>query len=76
MIEWRKSNDVLGTTNRGNACESGLCTLCDSACKGKCETWMTSMRGREMLYPRKFGYITSGSGNVSSVGVGYHALRI
>lgn len=76
MIDWRKSNDVLGTSNRGNPCESGLCTLCDSACKGKCETWMTALRGREMLYPRKFGYITSGSGNVTSVGVGYHALRI
>ena len=76
MIEWKKSNDALGTANRGNACESGLCTLCDSACKGKCETWMTSMRGRELLYPRKFGYITAGSGNVTSVGVGYHALRI
>ena len=76
MIEWKKNNDALGTANRGNACESGLCTLCDSACKGKCETWMTSLRGREMLYPRKFGYSTSGSDNVSSVGVGYHALRI
>ncbi len=76
MIEWRKSNDALGTTNRGNPCESGLCTLCDSSCKGKCETWMTSLRGREMLYPRKFGYITSGSGNTAAVGVGYHALRI
>jgi len=76
MIEWRKSNDVLGTTNRGNPCESGLCTLCDSACKGKCETWMTSLRGREMLYPRKFGYITSGAANVTATGVGYHALRV
>ncbi|MCX6876127.1 MAG: glutamate synthase-related protein [Verrucomicrobia bacterium] len=76
MIEWKKSNDALGTTNRGNACESGLCTLCDSACKGKCETWMSALRGRELLYPRKFGYITSGSGNVTSLGLGYHALRI
>lgn len=76
MMEWKKSNDALGTANRGNACESGLCTLCDSACKGKCETWMSSLRGREMLYPRKFGYSTSGSDNVTSVGVGYHALRI
>jgi hypothetical protein len=76
MIEWKKSNDALNTANRGNPCESGLCTLCDSACKGKCETWMTAMRGREMLYPRKFGYTTSGSANVTSVGVGYHALRI
>ncbi|PTY05968.1 FMN-binding glutamate synthase family protein [Opitutaceae bacterium EW11] len=76
MIEWRKSNDALGTSNRGNACESGMCTLCDSSCKGKCETWLSSMRGREVLYPRKFGYITSGSGNSTAVGVGYHALRI
>ncbi|MFT3868818.1 MAG: glutamate synthase-related protein [Nibricoccus sp.] len=76
MIEWRKSNDALGTVNRGNACESGLCTLCDSACKGKCETWLSSMRGRELLYPRKFGYITSGSSNTTAVGVGYQSLRI
>jgi hypothetical protein len=76
MNDWRKNNDALGTINRGNPCESGLCTLCDSACKGKCETWMSSLRGREMLYPRKFGYITSGSSNVTSVGLGYHALRI
>jgi len=76
MIEWQKSNDALGSLNRGNPCESGLCTLCDSACKGKCETWLSSLRGRELLYPRKFGYITSGSANTTAVGVGYHALRI
>jgi hypothetical protein len=29
-----------------------------------------------MLYPRDFGKITSGSANVTSLGVGYHALRI
>ena len=76
MIEWRKTNDALGTANRGNPCESGLCTLCDSGCKGKCETWLSSLRGRELLYPRKFGYITSGSSNITANGVGYHALRI
>jgi hypothetical protein len=76
MIEWLKSNDALGTANRGNPCESGLCTLCDSSCKGKCETWLSSLRGRELLYPRKFGAITSGSGKTLALGVGYHALRI
>jgi hypothetical protein len=76
MIEWPKSNDALGTANRGNPCESGLCTLCESSCKGKCETWLSSLRGRELLYPRKFGTITSGSGKTLAVGVGYHALRI
>jgi hypothetical protein len=76
MFEWRKSNDALGTVNRGVPCESGLCTLCRADCKGTCETWMSAVRGREMLYPRGFGDTTSGSGNVTSLGVGYHALRI
>lgn len=76
MIEWNKTNDALGTVNRGNACESGLCTLCISNCKGKCETWMSSLKGRKMLYPRNFGETTSGTANVTSLGVGYHALRI
>lgn len=71
-----KNNDALGAVNRGIPCESGLCTLCDSACKGKCETWLSCMEGRKMLYPRKFGFSTSGGNNVSSVGAGYHALRI
>jgi glutamate synthase domain-containing protein 2 len=76
MEQWRKKNDALGTTNRGDPCESGLCTLCMSDCKGKCETWMSSLAGRKLLYPRNFSEITAGSSNVTSVGVGYHALRI
>lgn len=76
MLEWKRRNDALGTVNRGDACESGLCTLCMSDCKGKCETWLSSLKGRKMLYPRNFGDTTSGSSNVSPVGVGYHALRI
>jgi len=76
MFNWTKNNDALGAVNRGVPCESGLCTLCDSACKGKCETWLSCLEGRKMLYPRRFGYSTSGSSHVSSVGTGYHALRI
>jgi len=76
MYDDVKNNDALGAVNRGVPCESGLCTLCDSACKGKCETWLSCMEGRKMLYPRKFGYSTAGGNNVSSVGAGYHALRI
>lgn len=76
MEQWRKKNDALGTVNRGDACESGLCTLCTSDCKGKCETWMSSLAGRKMLYPRNFGEITSGSSHITSVGLGYHGLRI
>ncbi len=76
MVEWRKRNDALGTINRGDACESGLCTLCQSDCRGKCETWLSSLIGRKALYPRDFGAITSGSGNITNSGVGYHSLRI
>ena len=76
MIAWPKTNDALGSANRGNPCESGLCTLCQSDCKGKCETWLSSLRGREVLYPRDFGEVTAGAVAVTAVGVGYHSLRI
>lgn len=76
MPNWNKRNDALNTVNRGDPCESGLCTLCRSDCKGKCETWLSSLLGRKILYPRDFGDITAGSSNISPEGVGYHSLRI
>lgn len=76
MTNWPKSNDVLGSANRGNAIESGLCTLCRADCQGKCETWLSSLRGREVLYPRDFGLVTAGSGNTTHVGVSYNSLRV
>jgi len=76
MIEWSKSNDALGTVNRGNPTESGLCTLCRADCKGKCETFLSSLKGRKMLYPRDFGFVTAGSGNTMHIGVAYNSLRI
>jgi hypothetical protein len=76
MFEWSRSNDVLGTANRGHPAESSLCTLCRADCKGKCETWLGSMLGRKLLYPRDFGLITAGSANTTHVGVNYNALRI
>jgi hypothetical protein len=76
MFEWAKTNDALGTVNRGNACESGLCTLCRADCKGKCETWTSCLVGRKLLYPQDYGKTTAGSNQVTALGVGYHALRI
>src|SRR3972149_4720062 len=76
MTGWNKQIDALGATNRGNPCESGLCTLCRADCKGKCETWLGSMMGRRLLYPRDFGSVTAGSSNTTHVGVNYNALRI
>ncbi len=76
MFEWSRTNDVLGTANRGNPAESGLCTLCRADCKGKCETWLASLLGRKLLYPRDFGLVTAGSSNTTHLGVNYNALRI
>jgi hypothetical protein len=75
-MRFSKNNDVLGTTNRGNPAESGLCTLCRADCQGKCETWLSSLVGRKLLYPRDFGTVTAGGNNTSHVGVNYNALRI
>ncbi len=75
-IGQQKSNDVLGTVNRGNPAESGLCTLCRADCQGKCETFLSCMKGRKMLYPRDFGAITAGSDNITHVGVSYNSLRV
>jgi glutamate synthase domain-containing protein 2 len=76
IIGQQRSNDVLGTVNRGNPAESGLCTLCRADCQGKCETFMSSMIGRKMLYPRDFGAVTAGSDNITHVGISYNSLRI
>lgn len=75
-MQQSKSNDVLGTTNRGEPTESSLCTLCRADCKGKCETWLSSLIGRKSLYPRDYGLVTAGADNINPVGVSYNTLRI
>jgi len=75
-MRFSKNNDVLGTTNRGNPAESSLCTLCRADCQGKCETWLSSLVGRKLLYPRSFGLVTAGANNTNHVGVSYNSLRI
>ena len=75
-MRFTKSNDVLGTTNRGNPAESSLCTLCRADCQGRCETWLSSLVGRKLLYPRSYGIVTAGANNTTHVGVSYNSLRI
>ena len=75
-MRFAKNNDVLGTINRGNPAESGLCTLCRADCMGQCETWKASLVGRKLLYPRDFGTVTAGANNTTHVGVSYNSLRI
>jgi glutamate synthase domain-containing protein 2 len=39
---------------------SGLCTRCVDGCRGNCEVFKATFRGRELLYPGPFGSITAG----------------
>jgi len=57
------ANSAIGTFNRARSVVpmSGLCTDCLDGCKGGCEIWLASFRGRETLYPGPFGEITAGA---------------
>jgi glutamate synthase domain-containing protein 2 len=57
------SNDVSQTANRSRSVvpSSGLCSRCIDGCTGNCEVFKASFRGRELLYPNPFGFITAGA---------------
>ena len=57
------ANDATGTLNRSRdvVASSGLCTVCHDGCKGSCEVFIASFRGREVLYPKPFGEVTAGA---------------
>jgi glutamate synthase domain-containing protein 2 len=40
---------------------SGVCSSCHDGCTGGCEAWLSTFRGREVLYPRLFGDMTAGA---------------
>ena len=40
---------------------SGICTRCIDGCRGNCEVFQASFRGRELLYPGPFGQGTAGA---------------
>lgn len=56
------ANDATGTSSRSRDVvpASGLCTRCIDGCKGNCEVFKASFRGREVLYPGPFGEIIAG----------------
>jgi glutamate synthase domain-containing protein 2 len=39
---------------------SGICTRCVDGCRGNCEIFQATFRGRELIYPGPFGDVTSG----------------
>ena len=57
------ADESTGTFNRSKNVVpmSGICSRCIDGCKGGCEIWLSSFRGREVLYPGPFGEITAGA---------------
>ena len=56
------ANDATLTGNRSRSVvpQSGLCSRCVDGCKGNCEVFKASFRGRELLYPGPYGAVTAG----------------
>ncbi|MFH1856608.1 MAG: FMN-binding glutamate synthase family protein [Candidatus Omnitrophota bacterium] len=56
------ANDATRTFNRSKSVVpcSGLCSRCIDGCKGNCEVFKASFRGREVIYPGPFGDVTAG----------------
>ena len=57
------ANDAVQTYNRSRnvAPQSGICSRCIDGCKGGCDLFTSTYRGRELLYPSPFGDVTAGS---------------
>ena len=57
------ANEAVMTANRSRnvASQSGICTRCIDGCRGNCDMFHATFRGRELLYPGPYGEITSGA---------------
>ncbi|MBI4774840.1 MAG: FMN-binding glutamate synthase family protein [Deltaproteobacteria bacterium] len=56
------ANEALQSGNRSRsvAPQSGICSRCVDGCRGNCDLFQSSFRGRELLYPGPFGSVTAG----------------
>ncbi|MCL4078617.1 glutamate synthase-related protein [Coriobacteriia bacterium Es71-Z0120] len=56
------ANEATQTSNRSRdvSPSSGICTRCVDGCRGNCEVFKATFRGREVIYPGPFGEITAG----------------
>jgi len=57
------ANEALQTNNRARniAPQSGICARCVDGCRGNCDMFNATFRGRELLYPGPFGEVTAGA---------------
>ena len=56
------ANDATLSSNRSRSVvpQSGLCSRCIDGCKGNCEVFRATFRGRELIYPGPYGSVTAG----------------
>jgi glutamate synthase domain-containing protein 2 len=57
------ANDATMSFNRSKSVVpmSGLCSRCIDGCRGNCEIFRATYRGREVIYPGPFGQVTAGA---------------
>ena len=62
-LQQPNSNDALQTKTRSRnvAPQSGICSRCIYGCKGNCDLFRATFRGRELLYPEPFCSVTAGA---------------
>ena len=80
-LQQPNANDVTQTTNRSRDVVpgSGICTRCIDGCRGNCEVFKATFRGRELIYPGPFGEITAGGDknypiDYSHINIGGYAM--
>jgi glutamate synthase domain-containing protein 2 len=61
-LQQPNANEATRTSNRSRSVTpmSGLCTRCVDGCRGNCEVFKATFRGRELIYPGPFGDVTAG----------------
>lgn len=61
-LQTPNSNDATRTSNRSRDVvpSSGLCARCIDGCRGNCEIFKATFRGRELIYPGPFGDVIAG----------------
>lgn len=61
-LQQPNGNDATRTVNRSKSIvpSSGLCSRCIDGCKGNCEIFKATFRGRDLIYPGPFGDVTVG----------------
>ena len=61
-LQTPNGNDATRTANRSKSVvpSSGICSRCVDGCRGNCEVFKSTFRGREVIYPGPFGDVTAG----------------